>query len=457
MTSRLLIEETILGQRAAILEEDRLTDLFLFPKSAISKIGAFYLARISTVSPELDAVFLDLDGKEQSFLPKKEIPADYLIHEGAKLPVQIIKDATGDKPAEVTAYLKLEGKLAIVKSHGNTISFSKALKESALKATLTEKLSEKAFPYAITIRSQAKEAPLTEILAEVKTLAEKLANLLNAKERNTQPRKLSGSPSPLLQTLTRLPEIPQYIEVGNLDLFNQLKAEEKSLFKENDLSLYSAKERLFDKGEIEDQIGEALEKSVDLPSGGWITIEKTEALIAIDVNSGSTQESGDKDKIHQRINQQAAKVIAAQCRLRNLSGILIIDFLKMQEKGAVQKLMATLKSEYRTDPVTVRVISMTELGLMQITRQRTRQDLASLMALPALPEFAGLSYGSAQTFLTALERHRTAVPSPLISLKCGRQISELLRLTQEELEEATSCSLNWIEDHTFKADQYSFF
>jgi len=456
VTRRLLIEETILGQRAAVLEEDRLTDLFLFPKSAASKIGAFYLARISKVSSELEAVFLDLDGKEQAFLPKKEIPADYLAHEGAKLPVQIVKDATGNKPAEATAYLKMEGKLTLVKSHGSALSFSKTLKQNSIKEALTEELTENPYPYALTIRSQAKDATLADILAEIKSLAHKLEGLLSAKEGNSEPRRLSDSPSPLLQTLALLPELPDQIEVRNLTLFNQFK-EENTLFVAAELSLYTAKERLFDENEIEDQIDEALEKRIELPSGGWITIEKTEALVAIDVNSGATQETGSKEQVHQKINQQATKAIAAQCRLRNLSGILIIDFLKMQGKGAAQKLTALLKSECQTDPATVRVIGMTELGLMQVTRQRTRQDLESLMALPALPGLAGLNYRSAQAFLTALERHRASVPSPLLSLKCGRQISELLRLTQEELEEATSCSLNWIEDHAFKADQYSFF
>lgn len=456
MTRRLLIEETILGQRAAVLEDNRLTDLFLFPKSSASKIGAFYLARISKVSAELEAVFLDLNGTEQAFLPQKEIPADYLVHEGAKLPVQIVKDATGNKPAEATAYLKLEGKLALVKSHGSALSFSKTFKESSIKKALTEEFAKAPYPYALTIRSQAKDAALADILAEIQNLAQKLDSLLSAKDESSDPRKLNASPSPLLQTLALLPVLPDRIEVRNLALFSQLK-EEQSLFADAELSLHTAKERLFDEHEIEDQIDEALEKRIELPSGGWITIEKTEALVAIDVNSGATQETGSKEQVHQKINQQAAKAIAAQCRLRNLSGILIIDFLKMQGKGGAQKLTALLNSEYQTDPATVRVIGMTELGLMQVTRQRTRQDLESLMALPALPGFSGLNYRSAQAFLTALERHRASVPSPLISLKCGRQISELLRLTQEELEEATSCSLNWIEDHAFKADQYSFF
>ncbi|MCG8492788.1 MAG: ribonuclease E/G [Sneathiellales bacterium] len=457
MASRLIIEETILGQRAAVLEEDRLTDLFLFPNSATSKIGSFYLARISTVTPELDAVFLDLDGKEQAFLSRKEIPADYLIHEGAKLPVQIIKDATGEKPAEASAYLKLEGKLAVIKSHGSALSFSKSLKGNAIKDALTEALANSVQTGATTIRSQAKEATLEDILAEIKTLFQKLQSLIAAKTANTQPRKLDASPSPLLQALTRLPETPSRIDVKGLDLFNQLKTGDSTLFTDMNIHLHTAKERLFDKNDVEDQIDEALEKRITLPSGGWITIEKTEALIAIDVNSGTAQETGSSEQIHQEINHKAAKAIASQCRLRNLSGILIIDFLKMQEKGAAQKLITALKSECCSDPAAVRIIGMTELGLMQMTRQRTLQDLQSLMSLPALPGFSGLTYGKAQAFLAALERHRAAEPSPLISLKCGRQISELLRLTQEELEETTSCSLNWIEDHAFKADQYSFF
>ncbi|MFT6558461.1 ribonuclease E/G [Sneathiella sp.] len=450
MTATVLFDDNVPGLRAAVVDGETVKDLFIFPQGKNSEIGNVYLGRIATTSRELEAAFVDLGGTAHAFLKLRDIPSNIHLHEGLKLIVQVIKEAHDNKPKQISAFIRLEGQFSVFAPNGTTIAFAKQLNDPAFRDALILQAEEAGVSGGITVRSAARNHPIDTTISEIVHLQEIWQAANKAARQEASPRLLFSGEPPECQIAKTAGGSDAHLITNSTRIYKNLK----QIFSE--VTLWSHADLLFDHFNIESQIDDAREVRLPLPSGGSVTIEKTEALIAIDVNSGGTATSA-RQTAHTlalQTNKEAAALITAQLRLRNLAGIIIIDFIQMNDKQAIRTLTQDLKELCQTDPSPVRVIGMAELGLMQLTRQRKNADLQTLLSSPADQRQSTPSFFTATNLINDLMRFRHNEKSASLTIVCSPQIASYLALTKKEIEAHTALSVKWTEDPNLKDDAY---
>lgn len=368
-------------------------------------LGSIYIAKVKNVVRNIHAAFVEikpgfpcflgLDGMKEPLLVNR--PYDGRILQEDEIVVQVYKEAVKTKPPAVTCSPSLDGRYCVVGCAKTGITYSNKLSLKA-KQRLREALAAKAKEdadfmleeyrnsYGIIIRTNAKELgeDITPLCEEIRQLTEKLTQLLAAAPHRTCYTRLYEKPPLYLRNLRDM-YTEQYEEIvtDEEEIFRQVEAYAREnpdfplkqirLYQDDRLPLY----KLY---AVEARLGEALGKKVWLKSGGYLVIEPTEALTVIDVNSGKMSAGkipGGKetDEIYYRINMEAADEIALQLTLRNLSGIIIVDFINMKEEEQRKKLMAHLGDRLKQDPVKTRLMDITSLGLVEITRMKVNKPL----------------------------------------------------------------------------------
>lgn len=357
-------------------------------------VGNIYIGKVQSVSENIGAAFVNLGQNYLTFLPFTETRHAIVTNRAFngklkaedEILVQIIKEPMKTKQAGVTANLSLSGNYVAVKANGGReapIQVSSKLnrgQKNRFKAL--DKLQEIGKSCQIIVRTNAggleDETPLIEEAAE---LAEELARILRIADKRTCYSCLRTAPPDYLnfiqnaytaeydEIVTDLPEVYQTLqeELPKMSLSVPLRLYEDTL-----LPLY----KLY---AVESRLQELLDKRVWLRSGGYLIIEPTEALISIDVNTGKCERGHDPEETAYRINLEAAEMIALQLRARNLSGMILVDFINMREKDLEQKLMEHMRSLLHKDSIPADVVDMTGLGLMEITRKKVKPSLAEQM------------------------------------------------------------------------------
>lgn len=363
-------------------------------------LGSIYIAKVKNVVKNIRAAFVEirpgfpcflgLEGMKQPILLNR--PYDGRLLQEDEIVVQVYKEAVKTKPPAVTAAPSLDGKYCVVGCAKTGITYSNKLSLKA-KQRIREALNKKAEEdssflleeyrknYSIIIRTNAKElgedvAPLCE---EIKYLSENLTELLAKAKHRTCYSRLYEKPPFYLQGLRDMQE-GQYEEIvtDDPDIFRKITeyAKENPDFQLKQVRLYQDERLpLYKLYSVEARLGEALGKKVWLKSGGYLIIEPTEALTVIDVNSGKLPDKKENGASYYHINMEAAEEIALQLTLRNLSGIIIVDFINMPEEEHRKKLMAHLGDLLKKDPIKTRLIDMTALGLVEITRMKVNKPL----------------------------------------------------------------------------------
>ena len=334
-----LIFTCLRERKVALLVNARGVAAMRVLRSEASKIGGIYLGKIQNVAKNIDACFVEISPGELCFLPLREADAvcltnrkaDGTLKAGDELVVMVTRDAQKTKRASVTADIS-RMKQQLIKNGATPESASEALQ------SLLEQAAHKVCPACLLKPSEA----IYEVL-------EQLADPSEYSEILTDDpgiyRQLSGSDHKLLsQTSIRLYDDPKI----SLRL------------------LYS----------LERGMEEALDTRVWLKCGGYLVIEPTEAMTVIDVNSGKNEAKKSGEDTYFQVNLEAAEEVARQLRLRNLSGIIIVDFINMAEKGQQKELLETLRSLTAEDPQHPRIVDMTPLGLVEITRRKSHPTLA---------------------------------------------------------------------------------
>ena len=308
-------------------------------RSQTSRIGGIYLGKIQNISKNIDACFVEIQPGEVCFLPLKEASAacltnrraDGTLKAGDELTVMVTRDAQKTKRASVTADPSRMKQLLIK---------SGATAESASE-TLQSLLNQATHKVCLACLKEPSE-PVYEVLEQLAVPSEYDEVLTDDSEVY---RKLSVSDHPILRRKKL-----RFYEDSSISL----------------RLLYS----------LERGMDEALDKKVWLKCGGYLIIEPTEAMTVIDVNSGKNESKKKGEDTYYQVNSEAAEEVARQLRLRNLSGIIIVDFINMAEKENQKNLLEQLKSFVAADPLHPRIIDMTPLGLVEITRRKSHPTLA---------------------------------------------------------------------------------
>ncbi len=365
---------------SALCQNDKLVQASLCSyKQDVLPVGTIVIGKVLNKLENIQAFFVELAPGKRGFMPYAEMTKPYPV-QGDAIPIQIIKDAVKTKDPVVSMKLSIAGKYCVVHDEDNRILFSKKASPKQverLKSSLGDLLDN--YPYGVIMRTNAM------LLQDIKPLSDELAELCNklkyiqcyASSRTAHSILYRPMPAYIeklrdtyglsyQQILTDIPEVYQALEhFFEQGLTSGIKPE---FFQKKSVSLLNLHK-------LGEKLEEALSKNVWLKCGGYLVIEPTESLTAIDVNTGKYISKSDKEETARKVNLEAAEEIARQLRLRNLSGMILVDFINMNESAHNQELLTYLRKLVSKDPVQTSVIDMTPLGLVEITRKKINKTL----------------------------------------------------------------------------------
>lgn len=352
-------------------------------------VGDIYIGKVQNISRNINAAFVDLGGKYLTFLPLSDVAYAFLVNRkpdgtlkaGDEILVQVTKEPMKTKLAGVTTKLSLSGRYAVISmpsTKKNSVQISSKLnRKQQNRFRSLEALQALSKQYQIIVRTNAGTlTDETPLIQEVNNLTEKLTHLLAVADKRTCYSCLYRS-QPDYITFVQNAYRTEYDEIIT-DLPDVYEALQES-FKDTDIPIRLYNDPgfpLYKLYSVEIRIQELLDKRVWLKSGGYLVIEPTEALISIDVNTGKCETGKNAEETFMKINQEAAQMIALQLRARNLSGMILIDFINLKQKEHELQLMEYMRKLLRQDPVTANVVDMTGLGLMELTRRKIDPSFA---------------------------------------------------------------------------------
>lgn len=363
-------------------------------KEKKSQIGNIYVGKVQNVSANIGAAFVEIQKGELTFLPTKEAKnaivtnrkADGTIKTGDELLVQIVKEPLKTKLAGASTKLSLAGTYVVIEYNGIQrnktdihISSKLGTKYHHLfkEQDILQKIAEK---FDVIIRTNAGCVDdISQVVAEAEKIAAQMEYMLAIGDKRTCFSCLyQGEPEYMSFVKNTYQSEYDEIVTDEKEFYEALLADDKTknlpvrFYEDSMLPLY----KLYS---IETRIQELLDKKVWLKSGGYLIIEQTEALIAIDVNTGKYEAGKNQEETYLKINLEAAEAIAWSLRARNLSGMILVDFINMKKKENVEQLIQAMKRYLHEDTVTANVVDITGLGLMEITRKKQNKSFAEQM------------------------------------------------------------------------------
>jgi ribonuclease G len=380
---RLLIEYTKNGVSTAITENGKLREVFINNESTGSKVGQVIVGRIKTIMPGQFA-FIDIGSGKNAFANLKE---GHGLKAGQPLLVMVQKDSTSSKGAYVSQDISVKGRLLILHKHPpGEVGVSHKITEEKESRRL-KKLVRGILPkgYGAVVRTNAEGCGKEILSGEINKLHKTFEEIIKYGQYALPPAKIypkvSDEIAPVLNDI--ISENLEEIHIsGNVEAFESVKdliCELVPCLKERIFYHNNESEKLFDVFKIKKQIRAALEKIVPLPCGGFVTIEETEACVAIDVNTGNNLNSQNYNETVLQTNLEAAAAIIEQIILRNLSGIIIIDFIDMHTQNDKNVLMAALRHEAKQDRTNPVILELSQLGIVQIARAKRRLSLSQVL------------------------------------------------------------------------------
>lgn len=386
--------------RVAILIDGILEDLHIERAAGRGLVGNVYMGRVLRVLPGMQSAFVDIGLERTAFLHVLDIegarqengeyrPIEKLIGEGQRLLVQVAKDPIGTKGARLTTSISLAGRKLVYLPQDEHIGVSQKIEDEARRAALREQVLRLKKPDekgGYIVRTCAEESATDEeMLEDIKYLG------CLWKETSAK-AGVSPAPSLLYEDLGLAKRVlrdmvqaeTRRIYVDNKEVFEELAAFARTYAPGALplLELYEGEEPLFETQQVEAELQRALERRVPLKSGGYIVVDCTEAMTTIDVNTGGFVGKRDFSETVFKTNLEAAKTIARQLRLRNLGGIIIIDFIDMQNPAHKAAVLEELRRAAASDRTKLTISEFTELGLVEMTRKRTRESLSHTLCEP---------------------------------------------------------------------------
>ncbi len=368
----------------ARFDEGECRALFLESEDRQSLLGNIYIGKVKNIVKNIGAAFIDLGGIMGYYsLADNPVPvyADgrktgNALRPGDELIVQIARDAVKSKEPTLTCCLNFPGKYTVVTMGKTQLGFSGKIHDERWKEQVKERLQIfKNERYGIIVRTNAYGIDAEKIEEEVKQLSLHMESVLTrAKSRTCYSLIQSGNPS-YIQSLRDTPQLKEIV-TDIPEYWQQIKdyLEEKQPADQEKLILYDDPLLpLIKLCSLESVIKTAAGSRVWLRSGGYLVIEPTEALTVIDVNSGKFSGKKTQAETILKINLEAAKEAARQISLRNLSGIILIDFIDMEDESSRDELLSVLRREFMRDPVKTVLVDITKLGLVEITRKKVRK------------------------------------------------------------------------------------
>lgn len=396
----ILVNCTPRETRVATIIDGVLQDLFVERSAARGLVCNIYYGKVVRVLPGMQSAFVDIGLERTAFLHvadiaeahrdgEKTLPIEKVIHEGQAIMVQVAKDPIGTKGARLTTTISLAGRKLVYLPKDNHIGVSQRIEDAALREELRAMmlgLRPEENKGGYIIRTSAEEGATPEEFAEDMQYLERLWSTIRETATSCQAPKLLYQDLSLAQRVLRdmVHLETQKVEIDNPEFFNDLYsfAEQFVPIAKDRLVQYQGDIPLFELNGVEEEIEKALKRRVDLKSGGYLVFDQTEAMTTIDVNTGGYVGKRDFSDTVYKTNLEAAQTIARQLRLRNLGGIIIVDFIDMSCDEHRDAVLAELRRAVSSDKTRMTVSNFTELGLVEMTRKRTRESLAHVLCEP---------------------------------------------------------------------------
>ena len=401
MSTDILINASTHEARAAVVENGVLQEVFLERASRRGLISNIYKGRVSRVLPGMQAAFIDIGMERTAFLhasdildprhaetgiePPRTENIRSLVAEGNEILVQVVKDPLGTKGARLTTYITLPSRYLVYMPQGQGVGVSARIEEQNERERLRAAVQAGLEPNenaGYIVRTAAEDA-LPDALQADMIYLRKLWEFVRQKGLRTEPGNLVHADLPLhlrvLRDLLR-PEVEKVV-IDQPSAHREMQEFAGAFMPEalQRIELYVEARPIFELHHVEDEIQKALERKVPLKSGGHLIIDQTESMTTIDVNTGAFVGHRNLEETIFRTNLEAAVTIARQLRLRNLGGIIIIDFIDMEEPEHRRQVIQALEKALADDHVKTNISSVSPLGLVEMTRKRTRESLEHLL------------------------------------------------------------------------------
>ena len=452
MQKEIIINATDEAQRIAIVEDGRLAELFVESEEKERMVGDIYLGTVAKVMAGIQASFVDIGLEQDAFLHFSDVgdafreyatipeddrdrdddsdddeddekkkrddrrkprrsrrpPSQVQLTRGQEIVVQIFKEPVGNKGVRVTTEVALPGRFIVLMPFDNKIGVSRKIQNFKEKRRL-RRLVRSILPtgYGVIIRTVAEGKAEDVLRADLEALVQSWREIERSMKKSNPPTLLYKDMNTSSSTMRDLfSEDVTRVAVDSRKMYREIRAYLNLVapHKVDVLELNGDRVPIFDKYDIEKQIQQSMSRKVWLKSGGYLIIEHTEAMKVIDVNSGRYAAKREQELNSMRTNIEAAREIARQVRLRDLGGILVIDFIDLLQEDNRRKLYEEMRREMRRDRAKYTILPVTEFGLMQITRQRVRESV-QMSVSETCPTCSGTGRVlSKSSLLTQIER-----------------------------------------------------
>ena len=406
MAEELLINVNRFETRVALVVHGLLQEVHLARAGGYSVTGNIYQGRVERIVPGMQAAFVDVGLERPGFLHARDVdrprvlsadgPAEdtkpdirSLLTEGQTVAVQVEKDPISSKGARLSTQLALASKYLVLMPNENHIGISQRIEEETERERLRtslEKIRAAAGECGGLIVRTAGEAVDEAHLASDLALLQRIWTRVQARMREVSAPGLVYEELPLHSRMVRdLTSVDtETILIDDADTYQRIRGYVDEFIPSyaERTHFYDGKRPLFERHGVEDEVHRALEPKVQLRSGGSLVIEQTEAMISIDVNTGGFLGAHSLEETVFRANMEAAAAIPRQLRLRNLGGIIVIDFIDMADEEHQRQVLRALEKAAEEDPARTRIEGFSSLGLVQMSRKRTRESLAQSMCQP---------------------------------------------------------------------------
>ena len=403
MSEEILINVTPRETRVAALQSGVVQELMVERATGRGLVGNVYMGRVARVLPGMQSAFIEIGLERAAFLHIADIwenrrngelrgdpvkPIEKLLAEGQPLLVQVIKDPIGTKGARLSTQVSIAGRLLVYLPQDPHIGISQRIGDEAERSALRERLRGLVPPEekgGFIVRTLAEAAAREELAADVAYLRHLWADIREAALGAAPPRLLYQDLS-LAQRVLRdsVTDATERVLVDSRENYVKLIAFAEAYTPNvaGRLAHYTGERPLFDLYNVEQEIEKALARRVELKSGGYLIIDQTEAMTTVDVNTGGFVGTRSFDDTVFKTNLEAAQTIARQLRLRNLGGIIIVDFIDMDSDEHRHAVLEEFKRALARDRTRLTVNGFTQLGLVEMTRKRTRESLAHVLCEP---------------------------------------------------------------------------
>ena len=426
MSKRIVINAGPIETRVAVQEGNLLTDLYLERHRHRSIVGSVYKGTVTNVLPGMQAAFVNIGLTKDAFLyagdytasrgveaaalappplededpdvdadvevdetepPRREAmaPIEQVLSRGQDVLVQVSKESLGTKGARVTSFISLPGRYLVYMPQTQHVGVSRRIRDDRERDRLRAALRSLSLPPGgYILRTNAEGKGESEFAADVEFLSRLWAQIQARYEQATPPAVLHEEADLTFRVVRDLfsPEVDEFV-VDSAEVHAKCLEYVRALVPalEDRVKLYTERAPIFDHYGIEKDIEKALRRRVWLKSGGYIVIDHTEALVSIDVNTGKYVGKRDFEQTVLKINMEAVTEVVRQIRLRDLGGIIIIDFIDMEVPEHREQVYKALKRALAEDKARTNVLEISELGLVEMTRKRVRQDLRALLSV----------------------------------------------------------------------------